>query len=126
MVLRLPALRLLLSVLLAQAIVGFAACLLLSISEGTSLSDLRFRGLSRQQQQVLQPQLAILAAVAALRAALAPFDLMVQGSGVAAGAGFVDLHVRLPLRLLLAALLLLTSLGLLDRKSTRLNSSHRT
>ena len=49
----------------------------------------------------------------ALRAALAPFDLMVQGSGVAAGAGFVDLHVRLPLRLLLALLLALSALGLL-------------
>jgi len=45
--------------------------------------------------------------------ALAPFDLMVQGSGVAAGAGFVDLHLRLPLRLLLTALLVLTALGLL-------------
>ena len=112
-VLQLPALRLLLSVLLTQAIVGFAACLLLTISEGSSLSDLRFQGLSREQQRVLQPQLAIVAAVAALRAALAPFDLMVQGSGVAAGAGFVDLHVRLPLRLLLALLLLLTAVGLL-------------
>ncbi|MFM8277960.1 MAG: UPF0182 family protein [Cyanobium sp.] len=111
-VLRLPALRLLLSVLLAQGIVGFAACLLLTISEGSSLSDLRFRGLSREQQRVLKPQLAFLAVLAALRAALAPFDLMVMGSGVAAGAGFVDLHVRLPLRLLLALLLLLTAFGL--------------
>ena len=50
--------------------------------------------------------------MAALSNALAPFDLMVQGSGVASGAGFVDLHVRLPLRLLLAALLALTGLGL--------------
>jgi uncharacterized membrane protein (UPF0182 family) len=51
--------------------------------------------------------------MAALSNALAPFDLMVQGSGVASGAGFVDLHVRLPLRLLLAALLMLTATGLL-------------
>jgi hypothetical protein len=51
--------------------------------------------------------------MAALSNALAPFDLMVQGSGVASGAGFVDLYVRLPLRLLLSALLLLTALGLL-------------
>ena len=112
-VLQLPALHLLVSVVLAQAVVGLAGCLWLTFSEGTSLSDLRFPGLSRQQQRVLQPQLAVLALMAALSNALAPFDLMVSGSGVASGAGFVDLHVRLPLRLLLAALLLLTSLGLL-------------
>jgi len=112
-VLQLPALRLLLSVLFAQGLVGLAACLLITFSEGTSLSDLRFVGLSRAQQRVLQPQLAVLAVVAAVSSALAPFDLMVQGSGVAAGAGFVDLHLRLPLRLLLTALLLLTAFGLL-------------
>ena len=112
-VLQLPALHLLVSVVMAQAIVGLAGCLWLTFSEGSSLSDLRFPGLSRQQQRVLQPQLAVLALMAALSNALAPFDLMVLGSGVAAGAGFVDLHVRLPLRLLLSALLLLTGLGLL-------------
>jgi uncharacterized membrane protein (UPF0182 family) len=46
-VLRLPALKLLLSVLLAQGVVGLAACLLLCLSEGTSLSDGAFPGLSR-------------------------------------------------------------------------------
>lgn len=112
-VLQLPALHLLVSVVLAQAAVGLAGCLWLTVSEGNCLSELRFPGLSREQQRVLQPQLAVLALMAALSNALAPFDLMVQGSGVASGAGFVDLHVRLPLRLLLAALLLLTSLGLL-------------
>jgi uncharacterized membrane protein (UPF0182 family) len=112
-VLRLPALHLLVSVVLAQAIVGLAGCLWLTFSEGSSLSDLRFPGLSRQQQRVLQPQVAVLALMASLSNALAPFDLMVSGSGVAAGAGFVDLHVRLPLRLLLALLLFLAGLGLL-------------
>ncbi|MFM7085876.1 MAG: UPF0182 family protein [Cyanobium sp.] len=112
-VLQLPALRLLLSVLFAQGLVGLAACLLVTLSEGDSLSELRFPGLTRAQQRVLQPQLAVLAIVAAVSSALAPFDLMVQGSGVAAGAGFVDLHVRLPLRLVLALLLLLTAIGLL-------------
>ena len=112
-VLRLPALHLLLSILLAQGIVGFAACLWLTFTEGSSLSDLRFVGLSRAQQGVLKPQLAVLCLIAAFSTALAPFDLMVQGSGVASGAGFVDLHVRLPLRLLLAALLVLTATGLL-------------
>jgi len=112
-VLRLPAIHLLLSVAIAQIAVGLAACLLLTLSEGTSLSDLSFRGLSRQQQEVLQPQLALLAFVAGLSSALAPFDLMVEGSGVASGAGWVDLHVRLPLRLLLALLLFLTAASLL-------------
>jgi len=112
-VLRLPAIHLLLSVAIAQIAVGLAACLLLTLGGGTSLSDLAFPGLSRQQQKVLQPQLAVLALVAAVSTALAPFDLMVQGSGVAAGAGWVDLHVRLPLRLILALLLFLTAAGLL-------------
>ncbi|MBM5800646.1 MAG: UPF0182 family protein [Cyanobacteria bacterium K_DeepCast_35m_m2_023] len=112
-VLQLPALKLLLSVIGAQAIVGLAGCLWITLTEGTSLSDLRYVGLSRDQRRVLQPQIAVLAVVLALRNALAPFDLMVQGSGVASGAGWVDLHVRLPLRLLLAALLLITALGLL-------------
>jgi len=112
-VLQLPALHLLVSVIAAQTMVGLAGCLWLTFGEGSSLSDLRFPGLSKLQQQVLQPQLAVLAVMAALSNALAPFDLMVQGSGVASGAGFVDLHVRLPLRLLLTALLLLTATGLL-------------
>jgi uncharacterized membrane protein (UPF0182 family) len=111
-VLRLPAIHLLLSVVMAQIAVGLAACLLLTFSEGTSLSDLAFPGLSRQQQSVLQPQLAVLALAVALSVSLAPFDLMVDGSGVAAGAGWVDLHVRLPLRLVLALLLALWAVGL--------------
>jgi uncharacterized protein len=111
-VLQLPALRLLLSVLFAQTTVGLAACFWLTFTEGSTLSDLRFVGLSQEQKAVLKPQIAVLAVVAALSAALSPFDLMVQGSGVASGAGFVDLHVRLPLRLLLSLLLLLTAIGL--------------
>jgi len=112
-VLQLPALQLLLSVVCAQAVVGLAGCLWMTLTEGTSLSDLRYRGLSREQQRVLRPQIAVLALVLAASNALAPFDLMVQGSGVASGAGWVDLHVRLPLRVLLAALLLITALALL-------------
>ena len=112
-VLRLPALHLLVSILLAQVMVGLAGCLWLTFSEGTSLSDLRFPGLSRDQQRVLQPQLAVLSLAAALSYGLSPFNLMVEGSGVASGAGFVDLHIRLPLKLLLAALLLFSGLGLL-------------
>ena len=69
--------------------------------------------MSRIQQKVLQPQLAVIALAAAFATALSPFDLMVQGSGVASGAGFVDLHVRLPLRMLLALLLVVSCLGLL-------------
>ncbi|MCT0199675.1 UPF0182 family protein [Synechococcus sp. CS-1325] len=111
-VLQLPALRLLLSVLFAQATVGLAGCLWLTFTEGSTLSDLHFVGLSLDQKAVLKPQIAVLAAVAALSAALSPFDLMVHGSGVASGAGFVDLHVRLPLRLLLSVLLALTAFGL--------------
>ena len=112
-VLQLPALRLVLSVVCAQAVVGLAGCLWLTLTEGQSLSELRYPGLSRDQQRVLQPQLAVVAAVIALSNALAPFDLMVEGSGVASGAGWVDLHVRLPLRLLLAALLVFSAIGLL-------------
>ncbi len=111
-VLRLPAIHLLLSVAIAQITVGLAACLLMTLSEGTCLTDLAFPGLSRHQQRVLQPQLAVLALAAAISNALAPFDLMVAGSGVAAGAGWVDLHVRLPLRLILALLLFLSAVGL--------------
>ena len=112
-VLQLPALRLILSICCAQAIVGLAGCLWLTLSEGNSLSELNYKGLSRAQQRVLQPQLAALALVVALSNALAPFDLMVQGSGVASGAGWVDLHLRLPLRLALSLLLLLTAGALL-------------
>lgn len=112
-VLRLPALHLLLSVAIAQVAVGLVGGLWLSLGEGSSLSDLRYVGLSRDQQKVLRPQLALLAILAACATGLAPFDLMVQGSGIAAGAGHVDLYVRLPLRLLLTLLLLLTAVGLL-------------
>ena len=112
-VLQLPALHLFLSVLGAQVVVGLAGCLWLTLSEGSSLSELAYPGLSRAQQRLLQPQLAVLALVMAIGSALAPWDLMVQGSGVASGAGWVDLHVRLPLRLALAALLAITAVGFL-------------
>ena len=112
-VLQLPALHLLLSVVLAQGVVGLAGCFWLTFSERSSLTDLAFPGLTRTQQKVLQPQLAVLALVAALRQCLTPFDLMVKGTGVAAGAGFVDLHVSVPFRLLLALLLACIGLCLL-------------
>ena len=87
--------------LIAQTTVGLASCLWLTFTEGSSFSDLRFVGLSRDQQAALKSQFALLALLMAFSSALAPFDLMVEGSGVASGAGFVDLYVRLPLRLLL-------------------------
>ena len=104
-VLQLPALRLLLSVVFAQGVVGLAGCFWLTFSERSSLTDLAFPGLSRSQQNMLQPQLAVLAFVAAISQCLSPFNLMVKGTGVAAGAGFVDLHISMPLRLLLALVL---------------------
>ena len=112
-VLQLPALRLLLSVVFAQGVVGLASCFWLTFTERSSLTDLAFPGLTRSQQQMLQPQLAVLAFVAAISQCLTPFNLMVKGTGVAAGAGFVDLHFSVPLRLLLALLLVAIGLGLL-------------
>ena len=112
-VLRLPAFQLVLSVLMAQGLVGLSACFWLCLSQGNTLSDWRFAGFNRQQQAVLRPQLAVLALVAALMASLAPFELMVQSHGVVAGAGWVDLHLRLPLRLLLSLVLLTMLFSLL-------------
>lgn len=112
-VLQLPALRLLLSVVFAQGVVGLASCFWLTFTERSSLSDLAFPGLTRSQQQMLQPQLAVLAFVAAISQCLAPFNLMVKGTGVAAGAGFVDLHFSVPMLLLLALLLVAIGLSLL-------------
>ena len=112
-VLRLPAFQLVLSVLMAQGLVGLSACFWLCLSQGNTLSDWRFAGVNRQQQAVLRPQLAVLALVAALMASLAPFELMVQSHGVVAGAGWVDLHLRLPLRLLLSPVLLTMLFSLL-------------
>lgn len=83
--LQLPALQLVLSVVMGQLLVGLAACLWLSVSQGNSFSEWYFSGLSKPQQRVLQPQLAALALVAALITALSPFELMVDGHGVAAG-----------------------------------------
>ena len=112
-VLRLPAVLLVLSVLMAQGLVGLCACLWLCLSQGTTLSDWHFQGLSHLQQNVLRPQLASLALVGALIAAMAPFELMIHGNGVVAGAGWAALHVRLPLKLLLSGSLLLLSIGLI-------------
>jgi len=65
-VLQLPALRLLLSVVFAQGVVGLASCFWLTFTERSSLTDMVFPGLTRSQQQMLQPQLAVLAFVAAM------------------------------------------------------------
>jgi len=58
-VLQLPALQLVLSVVMGQLLVGLAACLWLSVSQGNSFSEWYFSGLSKAQQRVLQPQLAV-------------------------------------------------------------------
>ena len=59
-VLRLPAVLLVLSVLMAQGLVGLCACLWLCLSQGTTLSDWHFQGLSHLQQTCCDLSLLLL------------------------------------------------------------------
>lgn len=110
---RFPALALLLTLGLALLSLQTGAALWGQLARPPQLSDGRFAGFSdRQLRQLRQPMgLALLLVAGAYW--LGRHQLLLSTTGSVPGAGWVDVHVSLPLRTLAAGLALVTGLLLL-------------
>ncbi|QPN63529.1 UPF0182 family protein [Synechococcus sp. CBW1004] len=110
---RFPALALLLSVGLALLLLHLAAALWGQLARPPQLSDGRFGGFGERQLLALRPPLGLLALGTAGGFWLARHQLLLSLSGSVPGAGWVDVHVSLPLRTVAALLALITAALLL-------------
>jgi uncharacterized membrane protein (UPF0182 family) len=110
---RFPALALLLSAGLALLLLHLAAALWGQLARPPQPSDGRFGGFEERQLRALRLPLGLLALGTAAGFWLARHQLLLSTTGSVPGAGWVDVHVSLPLRTLAALLALITALLLL-------------
>jgi len=119
---RFPALALLLTLTSALLLLHLAAALWGQLAEAPQLSDGRSAGFTAAQIRLLRWPLAGLALLAAGGFWLARHQLLLSSAGSVPGAGWVDVHVALPLRSLGAVLALGAAIVLLvplPRRSRR-------
>jgi uncharacterized membrane protein (UPF0182 family) len=109
---RFPALALLLTLALALLLQHTAAALWGQLARPPQLSDGRFAGFSPGQLLALRLPLGLAALAVAAAFWLGRHQLLFSTSGSVPGAGWVDVHVVLPLRTAAAGLALLTALVL--------------
>jgi len=110
---RFPAVALALTVVIALLSVHIGAALWGLLARSPQLSDGRFAGFSEPQLHHLRLPMGLLGLTIAAAFWLGRHQLMLSGEGAVPGAGWVDVHVALPLRSLAALLALLTGLVLL-------------
>ena len=103
---RFPALALLLTLFIALLVVHLGAALWGQLAQPPQLSDGRFAGFTVAQLQLLRWPLAGFALLAAAGFWLARHQLLLSTAGSVPGAGWVDVHLALPLRSLAAVLAL--------------------
>ncbi len=105
---RFPAVALLLTLALALALLHLAAAAWGQLARSPQLSDARFAGFAPVQLQMLRWPLALVALLVAAAFWLGRHQLLISTSGSVPGAGWLDVHLLLPLRTAaaLAALLL--------------------
>ena len=110
---RFPAIALALTVAIALLMVHLGAALWGLLARSPQLSDGRFAGFSEPQLHRLRLPMGLLALAVAAAFWLGRHQLLLSGEGAVPGAGWVDVHVALPLRTIAAVLALLTALVLL-------------
>ena len=106
---RFPALALALTVAIALLTVHLGAALWGLLARSPQLSDGRFAGFSEPQLHRLRLPMGWLALATAAAFWLGRHQLLLSAEGAVPGAGWVDVHVALPLRSLAALLALLTA-----------------
>ncbi len=109
---RYPAMALLLTLASAVLVLHLAAALWGQLARPPQLSDGRFAGFSQSQLQLLHWPLAGLALLASGGFWLGRHQLLLSTEGSVPGAGWVEVHVALPLRTLAAVLALLSAVML--------------
>lgn len=110
---RFPALALLLTLGLALLSLQVGAALWGQLAQPPQLSDGRFAGFSDRQLRQLRQPLGLALGLVAGAYWLGRHQLLLSTTGSVPGAGWVDVHVSLPLRTLAAGLALVTALLLL-------------
>jgi uncharacterized membrane protein (UPF0182 family) len=110
---RFPALALLLTLALALVVALLSAALWGAMASSGQLSDGRFAGFTRRSLALLRPPLAATALLSALAFWLARHQLLLSTSGSVPGAGWLDIHLSLPLRTTAAVLALAAAVVLL-------------
>jgi uncharacterized membrane protein (UPF0182 family) len=110
---RFPALAFGLTLALALGMVHSAAGLWGLMARAPQLSDGRFAGFSAAQLRALRPPWGLFALALAAGFWLGRHQLLLSTTGSVPGAGWVDVHVSLPLRTAAALLALITALLLL-------------
>ena len=111
--LRFPALALGLTLALALVLASLCLALWGLLARGSQLSDGRFAGFSPPQLLALRAPLALLALLLALAFWLGRHQLLLSTTGSVPGAGWLDVHLALPLRTAAAVVALLLALVLL-------------
>ncbi|MEB3170597.1 MAG: UPF0182 family protein, partial [Synechococcaceae cyanobacterium] len=110
---RYPALVLSLTILAAVLAATLAAALWGLMARSPQLSDGRFGGFSAPQLRALRRPLGLLALVVAGGFWLGRHQLLMSTVGSVPGAGWLDIHVSLPLRTLAALLALLLAVAVM-------------
>lgn len=110
---RFPAVALALTVAIALLAVHLGAALWGLLARAPQLSDGRSAGFSEPQLHSLRWPMGLLGLAVAAAFWLGRHQLLLSGEGTVPGAGWVDVHVVLPLRSIAAVLALLTGLVLL-------------
>jgi uncharacterized membrane protein (UPF0182 family) len=123
---RYSAIALGLELLLIQLLLTLSTCLWARLSRIPGLTDWAFPGLNRPERQRLRPLLALVCLLFAALLWLSRHQLLWSQDGVVAGAGWLDVHLVLPLRQLAAiafallAVLVVPIPGAIRRRRLRL------
>ncbi|KZR88045.1 hypothetical protein MITS9509_01629 [Synechococcus sp. MIT S9509] len=104
---RFSAIALVLELLLLQILLTLSTSAWSRLTRPPCLSDWGFPGWNTQERALLRPVLALLLLVLAALTWLVRHQLLWTQSGLVAGAGWLDIHLRLPLRQCVALLLVL-------------------
>ncbi len=111
----LPALEILEFAIAGISLYGFLAVLLTYLLSGSSLSDGKFRGISRQQQRHLYGLGGVFMLVVSFSYWLNRYELLYSPRGISYGASYTDVAVQLPVYTGLSVLALAIAVYLLAR-----------
>jgi len=123
---RFSALALLLQLVLAQCVLTVGTAVLRRLTRSPALSDWAFPGMGPRELSKLRPMVSLILGLLAALVWLSRHQLLWTQDGVVAGAGWLDVHVVLPLRQLVAVSLALLALLALVRVRDRSRRSLRT
>lgn len=119
------AVALAMQLVLAQLLLTVGVTLLHRLSSSHALTDWSFPGLNSKERHQLQPMLAALLLLCAGLVWLSRHQLLWSQDGIVAGAGWLDVHLLLPLRQGGAIALLASALLVLPWSGTRLRRRWR-